>query len=685
MTGNRLENETSPYLLQHKDNPVDWYPWGEEALTTARRDDKPIMLSVGYAACHWCHVMAHESFEDAATAEVMNELFVNIKVDREERPDLDSIYQNALALLGEQGGWPLTMFLTPDAKPFWGGTYFPNETRFGRPAFTDLLKHIHKIYRENPDKVEKNVTALGEALEQLSRGAPGDGVMPEDLDRIAARLASEVDRQNGGIGGAPKFPHVPLFELLWRAWCRSSDTAARDAVLLTLDRMSEGGIYDHLGGGYARYATDNRWLVPHFEKMLYDNAQMIEILTQAWQGARKPLYEARVRETVGWVLREMQIEEGGFASTLDADSEGVEGKFYVWGEEEIDRLLGKDADHFKEAYDVSPGGNWEGKTILNRPAGLEPGGAIGDPVLEKCRRILFEAREKRIHPGFDDKVLADWNGMMIAALVLAGRVFDMPEWLTAARRAFDFVAGTMTTASGRETVLRHAWRAGRLNQPATLDDYANMCRAALALFEASGEARYLDQCRDWIAILDAHFRDPADGAYFFTADDTENLIVRTKSAADQAVPSGNGILVGVFARLFYLTGDNDAFERATAIIHAFTGDLARNFIPLGTLLNNAEFLENAAQIVIVAPPGSDADAAALARAAWQAPSPNRVLLALDEGTPLPPGHPATGKGARDGSATAYLCEGPVCSEPVTTPAALEALLSGPGPAGPTTG
>ncbi|MEX0760725.1 MAG: thioredoxin domain-containing protein, partial [Tistlia sp.] len=382
---NRLAQESSPYLLQHRHNPVDWWPWGEEAFAEARRQNKPILLSVGYAACHWCHVMAHESFEDEAIAGLMNRLFVNIKVDREERPDVDALYQNALALLGEHGGWPLTMFLTPQGEPFWGGTYFPPSQRYGRPGFAQVLEGLAAAWRDAPDDVGKNVAAIRQGLERLAAPQPGGQLAAEAPLAAARRLLREIDPQEGGLGGAPKFPQPAVLELLWVAWLRSGEASFRHAVELTLTRMSQGGIYDHLGGGYARYATDEKWLVPHFEKMLYDNAQILTLLTRAWTEDRNPLYAARARETVEWLFREMRAEEapGGppseaFAASLDADSEGEEGRFYIWGETEIDALLGpEEAGFFKAHYDVSAGGNWEGRTILNRsvrPALLDTAG-----------------------------------------------------------------------------------------------------------------------------------------------------------------------------------------------------------------------------------------------------------------------------------------------------------------------
>ncbi|HEY4636512.1 MAG TPA: thioredoxin domain-containing protein, partial [Rhodospirillales bacterium] len=399
MSHNVLTRETSPYLLQHKDNPVHWHPWGPEALAEAKAENKPILLSVGYAACHWCHVMAHESFEDPDTAALMNRGFVNIKVDREERPDLDVIYQAALALIGEQGGWPLTMFLTPGGEPFWGGTYFPPEPRFGRPGFRDLLSKVLEVYRSSPDKVAANAASLKSALQSLSRPRAGGAVPPEFLGRAATALMPAVDPVNGGIGQAPKFPQPALLELVWRGFKQTQNRELSQAVMLTLERMSLGGIYDHLGGGYARYSTDPEWLVPHFEKMLYDNAQLIALMTLAWPETKSPLLAARVAETVDWALRDMRVAGGGFASSYDADSEGHEGRFYVWPHDEIDRVLGPDAGAFKSAYDVTEDGNWEGTNILRRMIPYPAAPAL-EEKLAKCRADLWRAREARVKPGW---------------------------------------------------------------------------------------------------------------------------------------------------------------------------------------------------------------------------------------------------------------------------------------------
>ena len=669
MTKNLLGAETSPYLLQHADNPVHWYPWGPEALAEAKAGDRPILLSVGYSACHWCHVMAHESFEDEETARLMNRLFVNIKVDREERPDLDTIYQRALALMGQQGGWPLTMFLTPDGEPFWGGTYFPLEPRFGRPGFKEVLTLIEQTWRTDRDKVNKNRTALVDALQGLAKSKPGEAVTEQQTENMARTLLREVDGRHGGIGGAPKFPQCSMLELLWRSYLRTGSVLMKTAVALSMERMCQGGIYDHLGGGFARYSTDERWLAPHFEKMLYDNAQLLDLLCPLWQETGEPLFAARAAETVAWVLREMRTGEGAFASALDADSEGEEGKFYVWSEAEIDEVLGEDAAYFKAVYDVGAGGNWEGKTILNRLLPPQTDEAPDEARLARLRAALLERRAGRERPGWDDKVLADWNGLMIAALANAARVFGEPAWLDAAAEAFDYVAGPM--AAGER--LCHAARHGRSKDVEFLDDYAEMARAALMLAEATGEDAYVARARAWVAVLDAHYWDEAEGGYFYAPDDGEANISRTKTAHDSATPAGNGTMVGVLGRLHHLTGETAYRERAEALEKAFSGELERNFSPLATLANNSELLRRAVQVVVCGA-HEDAGTQALLDVVFSVSLPNRVLTRLAPGDALPLGHPAFGKGLHEGRPAAYVCVGPVCSLPATEPGALRAAL-----------
>ncbi|HEX8826862.1 MAG TPA: thioredoxin domain-containing protein, partial [Xanthobacteraceae bacterium] len=530
---NRLAAETSPYLLQHQDNPVDWWPWGPEALAQAQQSNKPILLSVGYAACHWCHVMAHESFEDESTARVMNELFVNIKVDREERPDIDQIYMSALHHLGEHGGWPLTMFLTPAGEPIWGGTYFPNTSRYGKPAFVDVLRELARLFREEPDKIERNRAALMERLAVAARPVGTTTIGRAELDNAARQLGGLIDPVNGGTRGAPKFPQAALFELLWRAGLRTGETRYFAAVEITLDHICEGGIYDHLGGGFSRYAVDERWLVPHFEKMLYDNAQLLELLAIAHSRSGKALYRQRALETVAWLKREMTTSQGAFSASLDADSEGEEGKFYLWTYDEVLRTLGlADGEFFARHYDVTPAGNFEGRTILNRLKPL-PRSEDDEARLATLRAKLLAVREGRVRPGLDDKVLADWNGLTIAALANASLMLDEPSWLALATGAFAFVAGAMTKGDR----LGHSWRHDQLKFPGLASDFAAMIRAALALYEATGQRQYVERALDWQRALDRDYARGETGTYYLTAADAEGLVVRPAATTDEATPN----------------------------------------------------------------------------------------------------------------------------------------------------
>jgi uncharacterized protein YyaL (SSP411 family) len=636
--GNRLGGETSPYLLQHKDNPVHWRPWGEAALAEARATGKPILLSVGYAACHWCHVMAHESFEDEATAAVMNDLFINIKVDREERPDVDAIYMGALHELGEQGGWPLTMFLTSDAEPFWGGTYFPKEQGFGRPAFVSVLKEVARVYRDEPDKVRQNAEVLKDRLKpahKVSASAPPPEEMLADLAR---RMVQAIDPVNGGIRGAPKFPQPQFFEFLWRAGLRYALPNPLEAVNLTLTHIAQGGIYDHLGGGFSRYSVDERWLVPHFEKMLYDNAQLIELMTCSWRESKSKLFEQRIAETVEWLLREMLVPGGGFAASLDADSEGEEGKFYVWSAGEIAGTLdADDSGLFGEIYDVTPSGNWEGHNILNRLRSLELRDDATEAKLSSIRERLLAHRDSRIRPGFDDKVLADWNGLMIAALAKAAETFDKPQWLAVARAAFEFVS-TKMIANGR---LMHAYRAGEAKPPATANDYANMIRAALALANVTGKRAYVERAREWTEILDKHYWANDIGGYYFVADDTSDLIVRPLSGQDEATPNANGVMVSNLMALYLWTGEERYRQRAGAVLEAFAGAMRQNVLAHAGLLASEFDAFAPALVVFVVPEGGDARR--LRGALRDVSLPGAVVQEVWDGEALPASSPAHGK------------------------------------------
>lgn len=664
---NRLAQSTSPYLLQHQDNPVDWWPWAPETFAEAKRLDKPILLSVGYAACHWCHVMAHESFEDENCARLMNELFINIKVDREERPDVDTIYQNALALLGQHGGWPLTMFLSPDGKPYWGGTYFPPRQSYGRPSFKDVLRRMAEVYHQEKDAVVKNQESILNALEQMAAIRPGGGFSIELLDQVAQRIVGFIDPVHGGLQGAPKFPQVSIFKLLWQAWARTKNQAFRDAVLLTLERISNGGIYDHLRGGYARYSTDELWLAPHFEKMLYDNAQILELLCWVQLDSPIPLWSQRAIETLEWLAAEMIGEGGGLAATLDADSEGVEGKFYVWDAAEIDDVLGADALLFKRVYDVSSHGNWEETNILNR---LHPQltTMTEDQILQDCRTKLLAVRNQRIRPGWDDKILADWNGLMIQALVKTASAFGLTQANEIALKAYQFVVDKMIHADHR---LFHVYRGGQRHIDASLDDYAGMMGAAICVFEHSGAQKYLEQAEVWARILDQYYWDPVDGGYYFTASDAETLIVRSRHANDNATPSGNGVMADNLVRLFYLTGRPDYRAKAQKLFEVFSGALARNALAMPTLCNAFELLENAVHVTMV---GDLNNLDSYLPAVKKMAGPLLILQPIDRNQKLPQDHPAADKLAINDSDSFYLCVGPVCQPPVTELEALSAVL-----------
>jgi hypothetical protein len=664
---NRLAQATSPYLLQHKHNPVDWWQWGPQALAEAKRSNRPILLSVGYAACHWCHVMAHESFEDEATARVMNELFVNIKVDREERPDIDQIYMNALHLLGEQGGWPLTMFLTANAEPVWGGTYFPKESRFGRPAFTDILREVARLFREEPGKIEQNRAALLARLAEKTRPAGKVTIGLKELDAAAAQVGNMFDPVNGGLRGAPKFPQPAILEMLWRAGMRSGDVRFFETVEHTLERMCAGGIYDHLGGGFSRYSVDERWLVPHFEKMLYDNAQLLELLALAYQRSGNPVFRERAQETVGWLEREMTTPEGAFCASLDADSEGEEGKFYVWSKAELEEALGQEnAALFAADYNVSAGGNFEGHNILNRLNNLPRSKEIEDR-LAMLRSLLHKKREGRVRPGLDDKVLADWNGLMIAALVNAGIILEEPGWLDMARQAFDFISKEMC----RGDRLGHSWRAGQLLFPGLASDFAAMIRAALALHEATAERSYLDQALAWQSALDAHYADPDTGGYYLSADDASDLLLRPHSTVDDATPNPNAVAAQNLVRLAVLSGDDGWRAQADRLIEGILAAAERNLFGHIALLNALDLRLRAAEIVLT---GREADR--FAPAALKLPFLDRIVLRARTATDLPLAHPAQEKLRAAPGSAAFVCVGERCSFPVSEPDKIAEAVSG---------
>jgi len=675
MTRNLLENETSPYLLQHKDNPVHWRPWGQQALSDAVSQDRPILLSIGYAACHWCHVMAHESFESDAIAGVMNDLFINIKVDREERPDLDAIYQSALNVLGEQGGWPLTMFLKPDGSPFWGGTYFPPESRYGRPGFPDVLTQISDIFATKKDQIDQNATAIGDALKQIGATSPDGSVSMVDIDRVSVDALQLIDFHLGGTSGAPKFPQPTFFKFLWSGYLRTREQRQFEAVAITLNNMCQGGIYDHLAGGFSRYSVDDYWLAPHFEKMLYDNALLVDLMCDVWQETRMDLYETRIRETVSWMLSDLRnaADDGRFAlaSAYDADSEGEEGKYYVWSQGEINTHLGNQAAEFSRAYDVSPAGNWEGNTILRRRVDDLDQDPERAARLAASREALLNHRVTRIPPQRDDKVLADWNGMAVTALVRAGGLFDETAWIDHAKTIYAFVKTHMSMGDR----LHHTWCAGKSRHPAVIDDYANMGRAALALHQVTQDESYLEDAQTWVGVADRHYWDHDNGAYFLAADDTDDLIIRTKTLFDNAVPSGNGVMLDVLARLYHITGRPAYRDKAHALATAMAPQDSRGLMNQPSLALGFEVLDQGLQIVVVAPERGDSGAHDLFVLAQKTAPSHAIVSWYVAGHPLPNGHPAAGKGVVDGQAAAYICSGPVCGLPVTSPGDLIAALA----------
>jgi hypothetical protein len=662
---NHLENETSPYLLQHVDNPVDWYPWGEEAMRLAKEQDKPILLSIGYAACHWCHVMAHESFEDQVTAEQMNADFINVKVDREERPDVDSIYMQAVNAMTGRGGWPMTVFLTPDGKPFYAGTYFPNEPRHGMASFQQILTGVIQAWRNDRENVVGSASEVAQQLQALSGVGFEEQPLDEEIFRSALRgLGQRFDASWGGFGDAPKFPQPMTIEFLLRESIRGENDNALEMAEGTLRKMAEGGMYDQIGGGFARYSVDHRWLVPHFEKMLYDNAQLARVYLHAWQVTGNDFYRRITEETLDYVLREMRHEDGGFYSSQDADSEGVEGKFYVWSAEEIREALGEEADTFMRVYGVSNEGNWEGHNILN----LRLAGAL-DGRIAAARATLYELRSKRIWPGLDDKVLTSWNGLMLAAFAEAGQALGRADYIEAAESNADFLHRTMRRDSGR---LFRTWKAGSdAKYNAYLEDYAYLADGLLALYEATFERRWVDWARELAELMLGHFRDTKNGGFFDTSDDHEQLIHRPKDLQDNAVPSGNAMAASVLVRLSLLTGNGDYWQVAEQITSTMNKFMAQYPSGFGQWLNVAKFMLSAPREIALM--GSGDAIAPLLKVIRGGYRPFQVVAAGEEGSlPLLENRPQI-----DGKGTAYVCRRFVCQAPVTGPEELALQLGSP--------
>ena len=674
-TANRLINETSPYLLQHAYNPVDWYPWGDEAFELAQAENKPLLVSIGYSACHWCHVMEHESFEDEETARVMNENFVNIKVDMEERPDVDHIYMSFVQMTTGRGGWPMNVFITPDKRPFFGGTYFPPAPRYGMPSWQQILLSIAEAYKEKRDEIEHSANEIVGELRRLSMVNEGTALSNAILDDAFASFERSFDAKNGGFGGAPKFPQAMSLEFLLRRDHTAGDEKALEMTRLTLDKMAFGGMYDQLGGGFHRYSVDNVWIVPHFEKMLYDNAQLARIYLHAFQVTGDTEYRRIATETLDYVLREMTDPSGGFYSSQDADSEGEEGKFFVWSEREIDDLLGDDSNAFKFFFDVSKDGNFEGKNILNRPRTIDSAASALkiEPfelfsLIENAKQRLFDAREARVKPHRDEKVLASWNGLMLAAFADAAGVLGDDKYLKTAEKNAEFLLSKMLTDSGR---LFRSWKAGEAKLNGYLDDYANVADGLLALYQVTGNIRYFQNARSLVDLMLEHFWDQEAGGFFYTSNDHEELVVRTKDFTDNATPSGNSAAADVLLRIAKLTGD-DRYERfAVATLRLAANQIARYPQGFGRALSTlGSHLYNAGELAIVGPAGNELAEVALAT---YLPT-TTVALSSDPDNDAAEVPLFEGRGNSD-KPLAFLCKNFVCSRPVTSSVELREMLA----------
>ena len=671
---NHLINESSPYLLQHAHNPVDWFPWGEAALETARREQKPILLSIGYSACHWCHVMEHESFENEAIAKLMNENFVNIKVDREERPDLDQIYMNAVQMMTQHGGWPMTVFLTPDCIPFYAGTYFPPEDRYNMPGFPRVLISVADAYRERPEDVKETAASV---LSQLKRSASAresnELLSTELLDSAYRGIIRNYDSTNGGFGGAPKFPPAMSLEFLLHTYYRTGNQQALDIVRHTCRKMAEGGIYDQLGGGFHRYATDPRWLVPHFEKMLYDNALLSRLYLHYYQVARDENARAIVEGILDYVVREMTDAAGGFYSTQDADSEGVEGKFFVWNRDELDELLGKqDARLFAAYYNVTDAGNFEGENILNVTRDLAEVAASENVAVEqlsetlgKAREILFAARETRVKPARDEKVLTAWNGLILASFAEAAAILQRSDYLAVAKSNARFLLNNLR----RDGLLLRTYKEGHAKLNAYLEDYAFLIDGLVTLFEASGELQWLEEAHNLTATMIDEFWDNEEGGFFYTGRSHEELIVRSKDFFDNATPSGNSVAAEVLLRVGLLTDNQDYQRRAATVLRLAASMVQRYPSGFGRLLCALDFYLGAAREIVLIGEPSRPETRALQEAVWKPYLPNKVIAqsSPDDSSassfiPL-----LRERSQQDGKSTVYICENFTCKSPTTDP------------------
>jgi uncharacterized protein YyaL (SSP411 family) len=674
---NHLKKETSPYLRQHAENPVDWYPWGPEALAKARAENMPILLSIGYAACHWCHVMAHESFEDEETARIMNENFVNIKVDREERPDIDGIYMQAVQAMTGHGGWPMTMFLLPDGRPFYGGTYFPPDDRHGLPSFRKVLKAVRDAYDQRRDGVDQTAEHLRGIYESNVSPARSPGRLSRDIFETAyASLVDRYDEENGGFGNAPKFPSTMVLDFLLRYAKRTGTIDAQDIAVDSFRKMARGGIYDHVGGGFARYSVDAHWLVPHFEKMLYDNALLARLGAHLWQATADDEIKRVTIETVEWVAREMTSPEGGFYSSLDADSEGHEGKFYVWDGAELDSLLGEHSRAFNTYYSVTSGGNFEGKNILSvprDPAAVAQSLGITeeqlDAILARGKQILYDARAKRIWPGRDDKILASWNGLMLRGVAAAARAFHRGDFRDLATRNAEFLASALVH-DGR--VMR-THKEGVTRIAGFLEDQAAVGLGFLSVYELNFDERWVVRAREICDAMIESFWSDDVGAFFDTASDSEQLITRPREVTDNAIPSGTSLAIELLLHLAELQHDSDYRRRAVFALETLAEPMSKFPLGFGHLLGCADMEVNGAiEIALIGDP-VDNGFGALERAVAGRYVPALVLAG---GMPRreSPVRLLDERSLIDGKATAYVCRGYTCDKPVTQPAELSDQL-----------
>ncbi len=678
---NRLIHETSPYLLQHAHNPVDWYPWGEEALTRAKQEQKPILLSIGYSACHWCHVMERESFENEEIAAVMNELFINIKVDREERPDLDEIYMNAVQIMTRQGGWPMTVFLTPDLKPFYGGTYYPPTDRYGRPGFPKVMHAVAEAFSGQNTQVLQQADQITAHLAQMSNVVdPHHHELTEELMTNAFQnYRSQFDSHHGGFGNAPKFPPSMGLPFLLRYWHHSGNANALEMVELTLEKMARGGMYDQLGGGFHRYSTDAHWLVPHFEKMLYDNAQLVVAYFEAYQATQKPFYRDIATETLDYIIREMyDAENGGFYSTQDADSEGVEGKFFVWEPNDVEDIIGEEnAEIFCEYYDITPQGNFEGENILNvqappdilaRKLRMDLGEL--EALLADGKQKLFEAREKRIKPGLDDKILTSWNGIMIRGMALGYQLTGKPEYLETCEKSAEFVLTTLSQDNG---LLLRTYREGKSHLNAYLEDYSYFIAGLIALYEASFEPKWLTEAERLAHLMIDQFGDDAGDGFFFTGKSHETLIVQSKSAYDGATPSGASMAIHSLLRLAKHLDNPEFHDKAVETLLLYFHQMEGMPSGSGQLLCELAFLLSTPKEIAIVGPKGDAKTEAMLAALHSTYQPNKIVALSEsaDGQTLPL---LAGKTQVDDTATAYVCENYACQAPTTDVEAFVELL-----------